>query len=527
MWDLHMKFESKISRGFYSCFVFLFLIILVFILTNIFFFSDNTNFYTKKIFLIGNRFIFLISLVICIKFSFTNFSNLSFIKKPIDPNSFIIDASILLLIIQLLITYQIFFFPGWDPGEIRRSLNEFVFNNQEILADETFYPFSRYPNNIPLTAILLLTTKLFNFFNLYYYSGWLLGSIFAVNAAGIFTFLCTNIITKNVKYAILSWLFFSSLVALSPWISIPYTDTYVIFFTILTFFLYISLNPLKENLLRWFFIGFCGFLGYLIKPTAIIVIISIIITEILKLTSYKKKIKSDIYQSLIPFLLIILSIIPAFLVNRYFLDITKIDTDKNQKFGILHYAMIGQNPETNGIYSDDDVKFSASFSTLRERNEANIKIIKQRFSNFGLFGYFEFLGRKALVNFSDGTFAWGVEGNFIYQKINRRNIISTFLRDIYYPNGEYYNIFTLIAQILWLVVLIMLLGLGLLWKNPDDKSIALLISLLGISLFVMIFEARARYLYSFTPFFMIGLGISLQRLRNFIDSKKLRNINKN
>lgn len=521
-----MENESKIYRIGHKFFLCLFIFMFLFILADILFISDNSIYYTKKTLIIENRFLIIFAFVFCLLLTFINFFPVLFTRYSDDLCLFIIDASIVLLIIQLFVTYQIYFFPGWDPGGIRRTINNLVYNNQEILINDSSYPYSRFTNNLSLTAILLIITKFCDYFNLFSYSGWLIISILSVNLAAALTFLSTYAITRNTKYSVFSWFIFTLLVALSPWISIPYTDTYVIFLPILTFYLYITLKPFKKNRLRWFLIGFCGFLGYTIKPTAIIVLIAIIILEVWKF--FGKFHRKDLLQKIIIIVLLISSILPVYLINGYFKTITQIGIDKNQRFGFLHYAMVGQNPETQGVYSDKDMNFSASFYTNDERDKGNLSIIKQRLADFGLVGYKKFLGKKALVNFSDGTFAWNIEGNFIYQKIEKDNYFATFLRSIYYPDGKFYKIFELSVQLLWFVVLILLLGLGLLWKNPDKKSMTVVLTLLGISLFVMIFEARARYLYSYTPFFMIGACIGLQKLRENRDViKKFFKINKN
>jgi hypothetical protein len=522
-----MDNKSKIHQFSLKFFLYFFIVLFLFILADIIFFSDNLSYYTKKELIIENKFIILIAILICLLLTFIKLRFGFFRKFSANYLLFIIDASIVLLIIQLFVVYQIYFFPGWDPGGIRRTINDLIYNNKEILINEISYPFSRLPNNLSMTAILIIITRVCDYLNLSSYLGWLIGSIFSVNFAGIFTFLSTYVITQNFNYSVFSWVFFSLLVGLSPWISIPYTDTYSISLPILTFFLYITEDPTKKNILRWFLIGFFGILGYLIKPTAIIALIAIIILEILKIGNHGKTKKNISFQKFLPFLFIILSIIPTILIYKYFRVVTNLDIEQDQKFGVLHYVMMGLNPETHGVYSDKDVELSASFTTLEERNKANFSEIKQRFSDFGIIGYIAFLGKKALVNFSDGTFAWNVEGNFIYQRLMKNNAFAVLLRNIYYPDGKFYNLYSTILQVLWFVVLFLLLGLVFHLKNPDEKSLGVVLTLLGITIFVMIFEARARYLYSYTPFFMIGAGIGLQKLReNRENLKELFNLTK-
>ena len=69
------------------------------------------------------------------------------------------------------------------------------------------------------------------------------------------------------------------IIGLSPWFMVPYSDTYSIIFPITVLYNY----TVKEK--KWYnylMIGLFSYAGYLIKPTAIIVLIAIAIVEIYK-----------------------------------------------------------------------------------------------------------------------------------------------------------------------------------------------------------------------------------------------------
>ena len=171
--------------------------------------------------------------------------------------------------------------------------------------------------------------------------------------------------------------------------------------------------------------------------------------------------------------------------------------------------MMGLNEDTNGVFSQDDIDFSASFKTVEERNANNIEVIKQRLRDFGFFGYLKFLAKKTLVVFSDGSFAWGVEGNFYQTVPERFSRFSSILKAIYYNDGANHLLFITIEQVLWFVVLIFLTALGILTKKPDPNKLVLMLIITGIVSALMLFEARARYLYHFSPFFVLGASIGL------------------
>jgi hypothetical protein len=264
--------------------------------------------------------------------------------------------------------------------------------------------------------------------------------------------------------------------------------------------------------------------GYTIKPTVIIVLIAILIIEFLEvLTRFEKK---TLINKLFPLILIIAAALPVLLINSLSKKLMGVELDKNREFQIYHFAMMGLNTETNGVYSGDDVNFSASFATIEERNNANISVIQERLTNFGLLGYVKFLGRKALINFSDGSFAWSCEGNFYNQIPKRDGIIATFLRNLYYQDGAYYTHFLTYTQILWFIILILLPGMGLFLKKPEYKSITVILAIVGISFFVMLLEARARYLYNYLSFFAIGAGIGASSIKRGMNILKQRAVNR-
>lgn len=495
----------------------IFLISISLIITDVFMKSDSIEYITKKAFLFNNRVIFIFSIFfsLVIFFFVRKFRIKNDCQKP-DRYYLIIFSSIVLFIIQNFITYYIYFYPGWDAGAIRSTVFDIINNNGVIGEGNQFYWYSLNPNNLNLTGILLLIEEASIKLGLKSYYPWLIVNIFFVNLAGIFTYLSARNITKDKVIAYVSWLFFSFLISLSPWVSIPYSDTYAILFPILSFYLYVTRANNQSNNLRWFLIGFFSFLGYTIKPTSIIILIVIFINESIQFQHNKNCHSLERKCGNISILL--LSIIPIMIINNYLVIKTGSDLDANRKLSPLHYLMMGLNSETLGVYSGEDVSFSASFYPLEERNKANINKIQERLENFGFFGYIDFLSKKALVNFSDGSFAWGAEGNFFEEIPYRNNKVSTFLSDLFYPGGWFYQIYLTIAQLFWFTTFLLLLGAFLSYTDEDYKVTVVVLSILGIIGFVMAFEARARYLINHLPFFTIGAGIGISNItKHFVN----------
>ena len=65
---------------------------------------------------------------------------------------------------------------------------------------------------------------------------------------------------------------------------------------------------------------------------------------------------------------------------------------------------------------------------------------------------------------------------------------------------------------MWILTLGLILCLALPRKERADRTTAaVLLGLLGIICFVMLFEARARYLYLYSPVFILAAALGLER----------------
>ena len=128
--------------------------------------------------------------------------------------------------------------------------------------------------------------------------------------------------------------------------------------------------------------------------------------------------------------------------------------------------------------------------------------------DMGIAGYLRFLAKKMLTVYNDGTYAWGGEGNFFMVVFQQPD---NHIRNIYYADHKYYDIYVTVMQSIWVFVLgaAAVSGLG---KENRQEIIVLMLSIVGLTLFEVLFEARARYLYTYAPVFCILAAIGIERL---------------
>lgn len=473
-------------------------IMFTYILGLLFFFGDM-NYINQRNYVWNNIFSLFFIVIIFGIFYFSKS------KKDISNKKYVtilLLVSLFILGVQFIIQAYGYFTQTWDAGHMVRTVNHFYrYGN---IDDMTYM--TRYPNNSMLTFILILirSVPLFGKTNLLI----LIFNALLVNLAGVFTSLTVRNLTKNNKKSLAVYLFLIPLVLLSPWILVYYSDTFSILFPILILYIY---TKDKKDYRDYFFICFCSFLGYFIKPTVIIILIAIVIVEIFanlkRIVNYKawnnKKIIVNVFSC-------VLGIAVVFAINGASKAYVEYyDVPNVVKFNMVHFMAMGLNEETDGIYNGSDVGDSMS-----EGMNQNFRKIHDRIFNRSLDKHAQFFARKTLVNFNDGSFAWGQEGWFFSNVRETGNKITEFIYEIILPNGLYNDYYHLIVQWLWLTVLFFVPSI--IKKNNNKKELVVMLTIIGISLFLTMFEARARYLYCYSPIFIVAFSLGITNVKKRI-----------
>ncbi len=108
-------------------------------------------------------------------------------------------------------------------------------------------------------------------------------------------------------------------------------------------------------------------------------------------------------------------------------------------------------------------------------------------------------------------------GNFYKEIVDKKNnALSPFLRNIYYDTGKYNNIFSSVVYGIWILTLICC---GFSLKGVNKEKDMLMLSFFGLFLFVTLFEARARYLFSNVPLIIILAIYGFDNIYNKVNKK--------
>ncbi len=432
------------------------------------------------------------------------------IRKNIEVNFkiLIIFISISLLFVQIIMIYFYYFRTGWDSYLIIDA--SYLLSENVKLQDWTNDYFSYYPNNIFITILFSKIIFLCKIIGVADYSYFVILVFQAI--LNIFTgFLVFNVIrkiTQNINLSVFGYIFYVLLVGLSPWVSIPYSDSTALIIPVLMLYLHTNID--KEGF-KIVGLSFLGVLGYMIKPQTAILFISIFLVSILfiRLRYIKKTLK---YLSIALILILI-----SYFFIVIFMSNNNITVNRELEISYPHFVKMGLNNVTNGGYLSDDAGKSMSFKSTKERKEENIEIIKERLSEYGIDGLLKHQIKKTLVTYNDGTFAWSQEGNFYWEIKEEKSRIERFFRNIYYESGSNHSIFKYIVQGAWLIILsIQTLTIFIKRENMDNSMRVVLLSLIGLFVFESIFEARARYLYTYVPIFIVSGMIGLNEFLNWM-----------
>lgn len=347
---------------------------------------------------------------------------------------FLIIANILLLVVQLYILKNIYFETGWDCSVLAWVSDGLAYNNFDINAGFPGDYFSTYPNNLWLTFVLAIIKKIDIGIGLDTpYVASILVGIIGVNISIFYLAIIVKEITGSRLYSGLAWIIAAGYIGLSPWCIIPYSDVFALFFTVVILYLYVRKVCSKYFIWRWFLITMISFIGYKIKPSVMIVWISILINTLIQIKSRKEWIQKGWKMAVI---VGICGLLTGGITNMI-KDYIGFVPDDNKRFTVTHFAMMGLNEISTGAYYHDDVLYSASFPNVEERVNGNLIRIKERMISRGFVKNLYFFIQKLLMNYNDGSFAWTKEGGFFQTIPPVPNIfISSYLRHFYYAENN-------------------------------------------------------------------------------------------
>lgn len=415
-----------------------------------------------------------------------------------------------LFIAQAYLSFHAYFLTGWDVKTILESA--YAIAGGEGLIDHYYY--SLYPNNACLTLLFAAVIRMLRL---------LLGNpgldrcVYvlillqcALNTlAGLITWRLARRLADSEGFALLAALVYGAFVGLSPWLMIPYSDSMALIFPVAILAVYQHQQGKKLAWGHWLLIGLLTAVGYMIKPQAAIVTIAIGIIEVLRLMQARRVWALAARGGCVLLCVGVLSG-PAMDWATAQLGIL---VRPGRAMGMAHFAMMGLSERTGGQYDDADLALSVGVEDPKARRQMQLEEIGRRLEEMGPSGLLDHLRRKTVINYGDGLFAWAGEGNFFAEMIAEKDeTLSPLLRDmIGCGEAKRYPAVRAYFQGIWLALLIGALGmLSAVAESKTDQrqdlTLAMMLSVIGLTFFELLFEARARYLFAYAPVYVL-LGL--------------------
>ncbi len=315
-----------------------------------------------------------------------------------------------------------------------------------------------------------------------------------------------------------------SLIVLSPWLTVFYSDVAALPFTISVFCLLLAAGRcrLPARLLLWAAAGAVAAVGYGIKPTALIVLVA---ASLVILFSVRR---ASWWRDLAVALLSVTAAAAVFAgahagigawVRSSGVPAEGVPADE-YALPATHFLKVGakQYPgpygDYYGAYNEEDRSTTLAVADPQERFDAALQAYLDRVGERGPGGYVEFLNAKLRWMTGDGSFfAWG-EGRMTADNFIADDPLSRGIQDFFGPGRPGFGLLLNLWQGTWFLLLA-LCGAGLFLRGPpfDSPAVATArIALLGLFVFLLFSEGRARFLYLYVPFFIVLGSLSLQRL---------------
>ena len=379
-----------------------------------------------------------------------------------NPILWLVLGYALLYAVQLFWVNRVYFYTGWDVGVMKYRVDGIVEGGGMVaLGAEEGY--SIYPNNLLLFYIQCIVVKIGKLVSMQ--DPYLLCIYVSCLSVNVSCFLGNLILRKFTEsgcvrgyYTVLSTI----AVLFSPWIIIPYSDTYGMFFVMLGMW---GLLCLDRKYLKWVVVAFAAVIGYWIKPTCVFPLFAAYMTYGLRyLVAVRERWREllALAVSTVCFWAAA-QLIPVWIQHTY-----SFRLDPQLQIPYTHYIMMGLNEETMGGYYHEDYLYSMRQPDFASRKQAAIEEAAYRVRTYAREGRLgEFFKEKALVNFNDGTFAWCDEGGFFSGYIKHDNALADlFLETMVYPGylgneGKYFSLYRTVMQVVWLSMLIGVLFAGI------------------------------------------------------------------
>lgn len=293
--------------------------------------------------------------------------------------------------------------------------------------------------------------------------------------------------------------------------TIVYTDTLAMIFPILSVVIYMNYLESKSSK-RYLWILLLSIvltIGVLVKTNVVIMLVAILIHFIMTQKGWRT------------LLFCLVLIIPFLTINVGYKEVvSKYSPISKEEIGFpaTHWLLMGlqESPNGPGGFNQDTVDLTYQLKTdgltNKEISQEEIEMIKEKLDNYGVQGYLSFLSRKINYTWGDGTY-------YASRKLSIEPLDENIFQEYLY--GEKSEAFVLFCQIIHVAnLLLIVIGAISLIKATHQFEQVLTICLFGTFLFLLLWEARSRYLVLYVPIICVVAMYGLNQLNYLMEKRK-------
>jgi hypothetical protein len=447
-------------------------------------------------------------------------------EHPWSRRALVLANAVALVLVQYAIGNAIAIPPGFDAGIVHTIAGTFALELPLGVGLPDYM--AAYPNNWLLISVLA-----------HWYDLWLglggqdvLTAAVVLNALALTVSVCLTYVAARrlgrpaTAYVLLglSWLF----IGLSPWVAVPYSDTLAMPFTACVLFLF-SLERTEGAATWWRALLWCamaatGLVGYQVKPTAVFAFGAVALVAVAagRRPSRSTLLTGTAYAAAAVAGVVLASVAVSVAVDGVEAKAESSAVDPSFRLDASHFLKMGAQSKPGpyndyyGVYAEDDIAETRTLEPGLERTRFNVERYLERVADMGPVGYPRFLWDKAAWFAGDGSFfMWG-EGGMAVDPMpwTAADPLSQQVQQWFFIGGDHWPALFATWQGAWIVVLLLLVLTPLARRDEVGGPVpaAARISLLMLFAFLLLFEARARYVVLYLPHVLLVASLTLDSL---------------
>lgn len=404
----------------------------------------------------------------------------------------------------LLCAVQLFFYwqaGAWPNGDLERVyVGAYNYTVAGVIEDPYLDYFYKYPNNMPLTILLQFFFRIF-----YRLTGsdnfilvGVLYNLLCIDLGYLFVYLCARQI-GGVRLGFCSLGLLLLCLPLHCYITFFYTDTTTLFYAPFAVWLYLCLRR-QQRVGLWLaqaaLLGLVAGFGIKQKYSVVIALVAVVIDALLRCPLKAAAVAAAVAAGFLLWGAVFDGFMYAHILDR--------QKARDAATPFLSWVMMSMRGD--GSHNPEDNMVIWYWPTKEEREwQARVEI-RRRLEEYGPAGYLAFLNRKGVRSFGSGDL--DVMSNPALSPMRQ-----TFVNQCIWDKGRYYDQFRYIAQGYHLALFaVTLAGAAQALRRRDWRCFVPHLSLFGLYLFLLLWEARQRYLLNYMGLFVIAGAFGLSAL---------------